>query len=111
MNNLTIKDLPIINRYGLKRWDIITDQVKSNIGEVIREVISTGDAKEKLVASSLALRIDCLNLKHEQTYIPKVNFELSRMSDEELKQAINDLSNAINTDSVLDDTTHSKLSN
>lgn len=91
----TLKDLPLINKHGLRRWDIIDDSVKREVKVVILEGMRSGNVKEKIMAGALALRVDALNLKHEQMYVPKVDMDLSMLTDEQLSSFIEDMSTKI----------------
>lgn len=92
-NKFTVKDLPMINRHGLRRWSELDDGVKHDVIDLIRTTLRDDTAKydDKLKAASLVVRIDNLNLKHEQFYTPKMDLDVSSLTDEELEQQIHQL--------------------
>lgn len=88
----SVRDIPLI-RSATKRWDCIDSAVKSEVGALIKNTLRSPDAalKDKLAAASLAERIDRLNLNDEIFRTPKMDMDLSGLSDDQIQQMIDNL--------------------
>lgn len=104
MSRLTIKDIPLVNRFALKRWDIIDDRVKQNIKEVIHSALEEGTVKEKIAASNLALRIDRLNMLHEAQHTMKADLDITALSEKELDEYLGTLLNGTTAKRIIGET-------
>jgi len=92
VNRFTVRDIPLVGR-SLSRWGCIDDNVKREVGNLIKTTLADQkiDIKHRLAAGALAERIDRLNLKHEEFYTPTMDIDVGTMSDEELRLQIEKL--------------------
>lgn len=96
-NRFSARDIRTFNAHGLKRYAKLTPKVRDEIVDTIQAVMNDENEKPKLrlEAAKAMARIDALELKHEQTYIPKLDMDVAQLTDGDLDAQIHALQQAI----------------
>jgi hypothetical protein len=93
ISRFTVNDLPMINKHGISRYRKLSSDVRNDMVQFLHKTQEDTGVKteHRLQATSILLRIDQLEMKHEEFYTPKVSMDMSSLPDDALEDTLQQL--------------------